>query len=59
MTGPTPKYGRRAPSRRPALSLSRALTGKIPAHPAAADYLATLGATGRCSAMTRPATAFP
>jgi hypothetical protein len=36
------KYGRRAPSRRPALSLSRALTGKIPAHPAAADHLGRL-----------------
>lgn len=36
------KYGRRVPSRRPALSLARVLTGKIPAHPAAADYLARL-----------------
>lgn len=42
MSGPTRKYGRRAPSRRPALSLSRALTGKIPTHPAAADYLGRL-----------------
>ncbi|MFI1165661.1 hypothetical protein ACH4UM_19100 [Streptomyces sp. NPDC020801] len=42
MTSATRKFGRRAPSRRPALSLSRVLTGKIPAHPAAADYLAAL-----------------
>jgi hypothetical protein len=38
------RYGRREPSRRPALSLSRALTGKLPTHPVAADYLARLAA---------------
>lgn len=37
------KYGRRAPSRRRAIPFSRILTGKVPAHPTAADYLARLG----------------
>src|SRR5580698_254727 len=35
-------YGRRPPKRAPALQLSRYLTGVVPAHPAAVDYLATL-----------------
>lgn len=60
MPSPTRKYGRRAPSRRPALSLSRALTGNLPAHPAAADYVAPLGSwamlgndrVGDCVAVT-------
>jgi hypothetical protein len=39
LTSTARKYGRRAPSRRPALSLSRILTGKIPAHPASIDHL--------------------
>lgn len=60
MTSTTGKFGRRAPSRRPALALSRALTGKIPAHPTAADYLARLAAwqmlgndvAGDCVAVT-------
>jgi hypothetical protein len=37
------KYGRRAPSRRPALRLGPLLTGVVPQHPASADYLAALG----------------
>jgi len=37
------KYGRRPPKNAPALRLSRLLTGTVPAHPAAADYLAVLG----------------
>lgn len=37
------KYGRRAPKRAPALRLGPLLTGVIPAHPAAEDYLAALG----------------
>jgi hypothetical protein len=37
------RYGRRSPKRAPALQLSRLLTGTIPAHPAAEDYLAALG----------------
>ena len=37
------KYGRRAPKNAPALKLGPLLTGIIPAHPAAADYLAKLG----------------
>lgn len=36
------RYGRRAPKQAPALKLSRILTGTVPAHPAAADYLARL-----------------
>ncbi|MFE9448259.1 hypothetical protein [Streptomyces sp. NPDC006739] len=60
MTSPVRQYGRRAPKRAPALSLSRLLTGKIPAHPAAADYLARLAAwqmlgndvAGDCVAVT-------
>ncbi|MEU8968174.1 hypothetical protein AB0D11_02665 [Streptomyces monashensis] len=54
------KYGRRSPKRAAAISLSRVLTGKIPAHPAAADYLARLAAwqmlgndaAGDCVAVT-------
>jgi hypothetical protein len=37
------QYGRRAPKRARAISLSRILTGTVPTHPTAADYLATLG----------------
>lgn len=37
------RYGRRSPKRAPALKLGPLLTGVIPAHPAAEDYLATLG----------------
>jgi hypothetical protein len=56
----THQFGRRAPSRRPALALSRALTGTIPPRPAAADYLARLGGwdmlgndvAGNCVAVT-------
>ncbi|WP_037616475.1 hypothetical protein [Streptomyces aureus] len=55
-----PKYGRRAPKQARALSLSRILTGTVPAHPAAADYLARLAAwqmlgndaAGDCVAVT-------
>jgi hypothetical protein len=36
------KFGRKPPKRAPALQLSRYLTGTIPDHPAAADYLARL-----------------
>lgn len=36
------KYGRRAPSNGPALRLGKYLTGTVPAHPAAADYLAAM-----------------
>lgn len=36
------KYGRRAPKNAPALSLKDVLTGVVPAHPAAADYLERL-----------------
>ena len=35
-------YGRRAPKRAPALKLGPLLTGIVPAHPAAVDYLAAL-----------------
>ena len=35
-------YGRKPPKRAPALSLSRYLTGAVPAHPAFADYLSRL-----------------
>jgi hypothetical protein len=35
-------YGRRPPKRAPALKLSRYLTGQVPDHPAAADYLSRL-----------------
>lgn len=38
------KFGRRPPKRAPALRLSRYLTGVVPDHPAAADYLARLSA---------------
>jgi hypothetical protein len=37
------KYGRRPPKRARALQLGTFLTGIVPAHPAAADYLARLG----------------
>lgn len=41
---PAPRsYGRRTPKRAPALKFSRIHTGKVPAHPTAADYLARLG----------------
>jgi hypothetical protein len=42
MTHTARRYGRKAPKRAPAIQLSRALTGVVPAHPAAADYLARL-----------------
>ncbi|MFJ5644027.1 hypothetical protein [Streptomyces sp. NPDC093223] len=42
MTSTIHKYGRRAPKRARAIPLSRILTGKVPAHPTSADYLATL-----------------
>jgi hypothetical protein len=37
------RCGRRAPKRAPALQLGHFLTGVVPAHPAAADYLARTG----------------
>lgn len=37
------KYGRRAPKRAPMLKLGPLLTGAVPDHPAAADYLAAMG----------------
>jgi hypothetical protein len=44
MTIRTPgKYGKRAPKRAPMLKLGPLLTGIIPVHPAAEDYLAALG----------------
>jgi hypothetical protein len=55
------KYGRRSPKNAPALELGRLLTGKVPAHPAAADYLAQMGGgwqmlgndqAGDCAAVT-------
>jgi len=54
------QYGRRAPKNTPALKFSRIFTGKIPAHPVAADYLARLSAwdmlgndvAGDCVAVT-------
>jgi hypothetical protein len=36
------KYGRRPPKNHPAITLAPLLTGVVPAHPAAADYLARL-----------------
>jgi hypothetical protein len=36
------QYGRRAPKNAPALKFARFFTRKVPAHPAAADYLARL-----------------
>lgn len=42
MSTSTRKYGRRAPKRAAAIPFSRIFTGKVPAHPTAADYLATL-----------------
>ena len=44
MTSPARMYGRRAPKRAAAISFSRIFTGKVPAHPVAADYLARLAA---------------
>ena len=41
MTAPG-KFGRRPPKRAPALKLGPLLTGVVPAHPAAEDYLAAL-----------------
>lgn len=38
----TLKFGRRSPKNAPALKLANYLTGVVPAHPDAADYLATL-----------------
>lgn len=60
MSSTARKFGRRAPSRRRAISLSRSLTGRLPAHPVAADYLARLAAwdmlgnniAGDCVAVT-------
>jgi len=60
LTTPALRYGRRAPKNAPALKLSRLLTGKTPAHPVAADYLARLAAwemlgndrAGDCVAVT-------
>lgn len=55
------KYGRRAPKRAPMLKLGRLLTGVVPEHPAAADYLAAMGGgwqmlgndiAGNCVAVT-------
>ncbi len=54
------KYGRRPPKSAPALQLGRYLTGAVPAHPAAEDYLARLSgwqmlgndAAGDCNAVT-------
>ena len=45
---PTParvpgKYGRRPPKNAPALKFSRYLTGVVPAHPNAVDYIAAMG----------------
>lgn len=42
MTRPTRQYGRRTPKQAPALKFARLFTGKTPAHPASADYLAAL-----------------
>lgn len=44
MTSITRRYGRRAPKAAPALRFARFSTGKLPAHPVAADYLARLAA---------------
>lgn len=60
MTTPALRHGRRAPKNAPALKLSRLLTGRTPAHPVAADYLARLAAwemlgndvAGDCVAVT-------
>lgn len=60
MTSTARKYGRRAPKQAPALRFARFFTGKVPAHPAAADYLARLTAwqmlgndvAGDCVAVT-------
>ena len=54
------KYGRRTPKQAPALKFARFFTGKTPAHPDAADYLARLAAwqmlgndqAGDCVAVT-------
>jgi hypothetical protein len=60
LTSTIRKYGRRAPKQAPALKFARLFTGKVPAHPAAADYLARLAAwemrgndvAGDCVAVT-------
>lgn len=60
MTTPALRYGRRAPKQAPALKFARIFTGKVPAHPVAADYLARLAAwqmlgndvAGDCVAVT-------
>jgi hypothetical protein len=55
------KFGRRAPKRAPSLKLASFLTGVVPAHPPAADYLANMGGrwdmlgndvAGNCVAVT-------
>lgn len=54
------QLGRRTPKRARAIPLARILTGQVPAHPAAADYLARLAAwqmlgnnsAGNCVAVT-------
>lgn len=60
MTTTTRRFGRRAPKQAPSLRFARFFTGKVPAHPAAADYLARLAAwqmlgndqAGDCVAVT-------
>jgi len=42
MTRTPGRYGRRPPKRHPAIQFSHISTGVVPAHPAAADYLAAL-----------------
>jgi hypothetical protein len=39
---PDRRYGRKPPTRKPAVQLGRHLTGVVPIHPAAADYLSRL-----------------
>jgi hypothetical protein len=55
------RYGRRTPKRAPALKLGPLLTGVVPTHPAAADYLAAMDGgwqllgndrAGDCNAVT-------
>jgi hypothetical protein len=60
LTSTARKYGRRTPKAAPALRFARFFTGKTPAHPVAADYLARLAAwemlgndaAGDCVAVT-------
>jgi len=60
LTSTSRRYGRRTPKAAPALSFARFFTGKTPAHPVAADYLARLAAwrmlgnseAGNCVAVT-------